>query len=287
MRQHTDEPGLDTHVEQSGSSTMSALLNPERMLSSWRDRIWLPLFVILLLVILLVPYLRATAATLRHNLSPSISVPLPLFLIAGTSIFALFSLIRPIWALAVFFAMAPVTTGLGALVGIGDPALQRKAGLLGVELLFLSLAIGLLLRRVVWPDPGGAKRVEKGIVVYAFAVLASMTLFYFLDPWWWDRLMLAWRHIPSGRQLSPNHPFRAGLLILGSLLFYRLTVAQLRTLEEIRLVCCGWLIGVLLTGAYGLSVWVAWQWGHYVQIESLLEDVNAYGSYLVLSLIHI
>src|SRR5574337_1653016 len=279
--QDTVKLGLDSLVERGGSSKIGRLLNLSRMLSSWRGRIW-PLLLVVLLVILLVPYLRATAATLRHGLSPSASVLLPLFLIAGASAIAFFSLTRPVWALAVFFAVAPVTSGLVTWVGIGDPALQRKAGLLGVELLFLSIALGLLLRRVIWPDPGGARRVERGVVVYALAVLASMTLFYLLDPWWWDRLILAWRHIPSGRQLSPNYPFRAGLLILGSLLFYRLTLSQLKTTSEIRLVCRGWLVGASLTEFYGLLVWATHQWkwkGMYaLQVESLLEDVNVYGS---------
>lgn len=281
--QDTVESGLGSLVERGGSSKIGRLLNLARMLSSWRGRIW-SLLLVVLLMIFLVPYLRATAATLRHGLSPSTDVPLPLFLIAGTSAIAFFSLTRPVWALAVFFAVVPVTSGLVTWVGIGDPALQRKAGLLGVELLFLSLALGLLLRRVIWPDPGGARRVENGVTFYALAVLSSMILFYLSDPWWWDRLILAWRHIPSGRQLSPNHPFRAGLLILASLLCYRLTVDRLKTSEEIRLVCRGWLVGAGLTGFYGLSVWATWQWGQYAQIGSLLEDVNAYGSYLVLIL---
>src|SRR5574337_381780 len=281
--QDTVKLGLDSLVERGGSSKIGRLLNLSRMLSSWRGRIW-PLLLVVLLVILLVPYLRATAATLRHGLSPSTSVLLPLFLIAGASTIAFFSLTRPVWALAVFFAVAPVTSGLVTWVGIGDPALQRKAGLLGVELLFLSIALGLLLRRVIWPDPGGTRRVENGAIVYALAVLASMILFYLSDPWWWDRLILAWRHIPSGRQLSPNYPFRAGLLILASLLCYRLTADLLRSSGELRLVCRGWLVGAGLTGFYGLSVWATWQWGQYAQVGSLLEDVNAYGSYLVLTL---
>lgn len=289
MRQDTAESERVSLMEQDGSSKTSRLLNPARMLSSWRGRIW-PLLLVVLLLIALIPYLRVIVATSRHGLSPSTGVPLALFPIVGASAIALFSLLRPVWALAAFFAVAPVVNGL-VRVTIGNlalhklycigPAWYQKAGLLGVELLFLSLALGLLLRRVIWPDPGGTRRVENGVAFYALAVLASMTLFYLQDPWWWDRLILAWRHIPSGRQLSPNHPFRAGLLILASLLCYRLTLNQLKTSKAIRLVCRGWLVGALLTGIYGFSVR---KWGQYAQFASLIEDVNSYGSYLVLTL---
>lgn len=282
-RHNTTELELATPVERNRSSATHKYLRLSGMPLLWRDRVW-SLLLIVLLVICLMPYLRATVATLRHGLSPSISAFLPLFLIVGASAITLFSLMRPIWALAAFFAVAPVTSGLVILVGIGDPALQRKAGLLGVELLFLSLAIGLLLRRVIWPDSEGTRRVENGVAVYTLAVLASMTLFYLSDPWWWDRLILAWRHIPSGRQISPNHPLRAGLLILASLLFYRFTASRLKTLGEIRLVCRSWLVGALLTGAYGLSVWATWKRGQYNQVESLFEDGGTYGSYLVITL---
>lgn len=284
MRQDAAEPERVSLVEQDGSAKTSRLLNPARMLSSWRGRIW-PLLLIVLLLIALIPYLRVTVATSRHGLSPSTGVPLALFPIVGASAIALFSLLRPVWALAAFFAITPVVNGLVARVTIGNPVLYKKAGLLGVELLFLSLALGLLLRRVIRPDPGGARRVENGVAFYALAVLASMTLFYLQDPWWWDRLILAWRHIPSGRQLSPNHPFRAGLLILASLLCYRLTLNQLKTSKAIQLVCRGWLVGAFLTGIYGVSVWTPWKWSQlYAQTALLLEDVNSYGSYLVLTL---
>lgn len=48
--------------------------------------------------------------------------------------------------------------------------------------------------------------------------------------------------------------------------------------------CRGWLVGASLAGFYGLSAWATQQWGQYAQVGSLLEDVNAYGSYLVLTL---
>lgn len=280
MRQDTAESERVSLMEQDGSSKTSRLLNPARMLSSWRGRIW-PLLLVVLLLIAIIPYLRVIVATSRHGLSPSTGVPLVLFPIVGASAIALFSLLRPIWALAGFFAVTPLANSFVAWVTSGDPALYGKAGMFGVELMFLSLATGLLLGRVIWPDPVGSKRVETGVAFYALAVLASMTLFYLQDPWWWDRLILAWRHIPSGRQLSPNHPFRAGLLILASLLCYRLTLNQLKTSKVIRLVCRGWLVGALLTGIHGFSVW---KWGQYNQFASLLDDVNSYGSYLALTL---
>lgn len=282
MRQDTAEPERVSLVEQGGSSKTSRLLNLARMLSSWRSRIW-PLLLVVLLVILLIPYLRVIVATSPHGLSPSTGVPLALFPIVGASVITLFSLLRPAWALAAFFAVAPVMNGLVAWVTNGDPVRYQKAGLFAVELLFLSLAIGLLLRCVIWPDPVSSKRVEKGIALYVIAVLASMILFYLQDPWWWDRLMLAWRHLPVGRQLSPNHPLRAGLLILASLLCYRLTLNRLITLKEVQLVCRGWLVAGILTGLYGL-LWARPEDPYYPRVDSVLDDVNSYGSYLVLTL---
>lgn len=268
-------------MERSGLFKVNWRIDRVQALAAWQGRVW-PFTFVIFFLIALIPYFRVVFMTSRHGLSPSIGVPLSFFPIVGVSAIAIFSLLRPVWALAAFFALAPLANGLVAWVTNGDPVRYQKAGLFAVELLFLSLAIGLLLRRVIWPDPEEVKRVEDGVVFYVMAVLASMILFYLQDPWWWDRLMLAWRHLPVGRQLSPNHPLRAGLLILASLLCYRLTLNRLITLKEVQLVCRGWLVAGILTGLYGL-LWARPN-PYYPRVESVLDDVNSYGSYLVLTL---
>jgi O-antigen ligase len=85
-------------------------------------------------------------------------------------------------------------------------------------------------------------------------------------------------------QLSPSHPLRAGILILASLLWYQLTVAHLKTSADIQLACRGWLIGAFLTGAYGIWFWAKHEEPLFKGIESVLDDTNSYGSYLVLTL---
>jgi len=115
-------------------------------------------------------------------------------------------------------------------------------------------------------------------------VLISLALALRSDPGVWERVPVAWLDIPRMDQLSPSHPLRAGLLILASLLWYRLTATQLRTSAEIQLACRGWLVGAVLTGAYGLWTWARYEGAWVKGFESVLDDTNSYGSYLVLTL---
>lgn len=110
-----------------------------RILAAWQGRVW-PFTFVIFLLIALIPYFRVAFVTSRHGLSPSIGVPLAIFPIIGAFAVGVFSLLRPVRALAAFFAVAPVVNALVAWVTIGNPVLYKKAGLLGVELLFLRAA---------------------------------------------------------------------------------------------------------------------------------------------------
>lgn len=262
---------------------MDSILSIARTLGAWRGRIWSSLLVVLLAV-LLVPYLRVALALSRRVLHPFVGVPLSTLLVIGVSFLVLFSLLRPVWALAGFFAVAPLVNGLVARLVLGSATAHHQAGMFWVEPMFLSLVIGLLLRRAALSEPMDSKRPEAAVGFYAVVVLTSLALFFLQSPWWWDRLTMAWLHIPRMRQLSPNHPLRAGLLILASLLCYRLTFDRLVTSKEIQLVCRGWLFGGILTALYGLRMWARHEGVMYARIESVLDEVNSYGAYLVLTL---
>jgi hypothetical protein len=286
MRQDTAEPELVSLVEQRGSSKTSRLLNLAGMLSSWRGRTW-PLLLVVLLVILFVPYFRIALTMLRRVHAPFDGVPLSSLPVIGVLFLVLFSLLRPTWALALFFAVAPLANGLVAWVTLGDPALHQKAGMFWVEPLFLSLGIGFILRRIFWPEPMNSKGIEISVAFYAVVALTSTALYFLESPWLWDRLTLAWLHIPRMRQLSPNHPFRAGLLILASLLCYRLTLNRLRTSREIHIVCRAWLVGALFATGYDVWRLMGFQgpeYPEYPRVQSVLADWNSYASYLVLTL---
>jgi hypothetical protein len=270
-------------VERGGSSRIGWTHGIVQSLGTWQGRIWSSLLVVLL-VVLLVPYFRVALALSRRVLHPFVGIPISALPVIGVSFLVLFSLLRPVWALAGFFAVAPLANGLVARLVLGSATVHYKAGMFWVEPLFLSLAIGLLFRRAALSEPLDSKRPETAVGFYAVVVLISLVLFFFQSPWWWDRLRLAWLHIPRMRQLSPNHPVRAGLLILGSLLCYRLTFDRLVTSKEIQLVCRGWLFGGLLTALYGLRIWARYERGTYPQVESMLDDANSYGAYLVLTL---
>lgn len=284
MKQDAAESEQVSLVKQGGPSKIGWILGIARTLCPWRGRMWSSLLVGFL-AILLVPYLRVALALSRRVLHPSGVVPLSPLSLVGFSLLVLASFFRPVWTLAFFFAVAPLANGLAAWLVLGNPARHHLAGMFWIEPLFLSLAIGLLLRRACWSEPTNSKRLEAAAGFYAVVVVTSLALFFFQSPWWWDRLTLAWLHIPRMRQLSPNHPLRAGLLILASLLCYRLTCNRLITSKEVQLVCRGWLVGGLLTGLYGF-LWAQPEDSsyNYPRIESVLDDINSYGAYLVLTL---
>lgn len=283
MQQETAQPEEVSPVKQGEHSQMGSILDSVRTLNVRRSRAWSCL-VAVSLVILLIPYLRVALALSRRVLPSFVGVAVAPLSIIGVLGLVLIALLRPVWALTLFFALAPLANGLAAWLVLGNPARHHLAGMFWVEPLFLSLAIGLLLGRTCRSEPIESKRLDVAVGFYAIVVLTSLALFFFQSPWWWDRLTLAWLHIPRVRQLSPNHPLRAGLLILASLLCYRLTCNRLITSKEIQLVCRTWLAGGLLTGLYGLWMWTRGEGILYPRIESVFDDANSYGSYLVLTL---
>ncbi len=252
-------------------------------LGALQARIW-PSLLIVLLVAVLVPYFRFDLPIPQSPRSPLAAALLSLFPDIGMSFLVFAALRWPVSALAFFFATAPLANGLVAWVTLGDPGLHKQTGLFWVEPLFLSIAIGLLLRRVVSPEPAQAKRLEASVVFYSVVVLISLALAFRSGPGLSDGLSVAWLDIPRMDQVSPSHPLRAALLVLASLLWYRLTANQLRTSADIRAACRGWLVGGFLTGIYGIWIWIQRDRGFYKGIESVLDDPNSYASYLVLTL---
>lgn len=270
-------------MKQDEHSLMSSILDRVRTLRVQQSSVW-SYPVAVSLVVLLIPYLRVALALSRRVLPSFAGVTVAPLLIIGVLSLILIALFRPVWALVLFFTMAPLANGLAAWLVLGNPARHHLAGMFWVEPLFLSLAIGFLLSRAWGSASIESKRLEPAVGFYAVVVLTSLVLFFFQSPWWWDRLTLAWLHIPRMRQLSPSYPLRAGLLILASLLCYRLVCNRLISSKEIRLACRGWLVGGLLTGLYGLWMWVRHEGILYPRVESVFDDVNSYGSYLVLTL---
>jgi DNA-binding NarL/FixJ family response regulator len=242
-------------------------------------------FVAMLLVAgLFIPYLHAVPPGLqqaRTGFANALSSPVPE---TAISLLVLLALRWPAWALAVFFTTAPLANGLVAWLLLGDPDLHRKTGIFWVEPLFLCIALGLLARRVIGWDREPAERPDGGAGLYAVAVLASLALAIPSTLGGWGHLAPAWQALPWMDQLSPYHSLRAGLFILACLLWYRVTTTSLRTPTAILLACRGWLVGALLTGTYGVWVWIRRPRGFYSGIESVLDDPNSYASYLVLTL---
>lgn len=283
MREHKDHSGLLYTAERGGRSKITSLLDFTRALSEWRGRVW-PLLLVVLLVTLFIPYLRVDFPIFQQVRHPIARLLLSLFPDIGVSLLVFAAFRWPVWTLAFFFATAPLANGLVAWVTLGNPGLHKQAGIFWVEPLFLSIAIGLLLRRAVSPDTARPKRLEARLVFYSVVVLISVALALRSGPALWDRLSVAWLHIPGMDQLSPSHPLRAGLLILASVLWYRLAATQLKTSADIQLACRGWLIGGFLTGVYGIWTWVRHEGALKGGIESVFDDTNAYGSYLVVTL---
>lgn len=270
-------------MEQGRRSKIARPLEFPQSLSALGERVWL-LLVVVLLVILFIPYLRVDLPILQQADHPVSRLLLSLFPNIGVSLLVFVALRWPVWALAFFFATAPLANGLVAWVTLGNPGLHKQAGIFWVEPLFLSIAIGLLLSRVRWLEHERSKGFEASVGFYAGVVVISLALSFRPSEGWWAHLPSAWSDVFRIDQLAPYHQPRAALLILASLLCYRLTVTHLRTAAEIQLVCRGWLVGGLLTGVYGISIWIWRDRGLYRGFESVLDDPNSYASYLVLTL---
>ena len=82
-------------------------------MGSLRGRVW-PLLLVFLLVSLFVPYFGFDPPIERTALSPFAAVLLSLFPDIGVSLLVFAALRWPVWALAFFFATAPLANGLVA-----------------------------------------------------------------------------------------------------------------------------------------------------------------------------
>lgn len=246
-------------------------------------RIW-PSLLIVLLAAALVSYFRFDLPIPQSPRSPLARAVLSLFPDVGMSLLVFVALRRPVWALAFFFATAPLANGLAAWITLGDPALFKKSGLFWVEPLFLSIASGLLVHQIVSPEPAQSKRPEASVIFYSAVIVLSLALAFRSGGGLWDRLSAAWPDIPQMDQVSSSHPLRAALLVLASLLWYRLTASQLQTSADIQAACRGWLVGGFLTGIYGIWTWLRHERALRSGLQSVLDDTNSYASYLVLTL---
>jgi hypothetical protein len=93
-----------------------------------------------------------------------------------------------------------------------------------------------------------------------------------------------WRALPGVDLSAPEHLLRDGLLLLAAPLWLYAITWSVRTQAHLRQARVAWLAGALVATLYGLWMWL-WREGIATpRVPSALDDVNSYGSYLVLSL---
>ena len=193
----------------------------------------------------------------------------------------------PATAIAATLGIAPIVDGLVALLHGFNPAGHQKLGLAWIEPVFLGVTAGLLVRRL-WRGQRGPAAVPAARVYVAamVGVLAVALAPYVAD---WRGLsgypvLLMWRALPGFDQGAPEHLLRAGFLLLAAPLWLSAVVDAVRTPTEVRRARVAWLAGAVVAAVYGHWMWTHGQGQTPPRVESLLDDVNSYGSYLVLSL---
>ncbi len=190
--------------------------------------------------------------------------------------------VAPATAIAVTLGVAPIIDGLVALLHGVNPALHQSLGLTWIEPIFLGVTAGLLARRLWRGERGPATVPAARVYAAAMVCVLVVALTPYLADWRGLRgyvVLLMW-HADQG---TPEHVLRAGFLLLAVPLWLAAVVESVRTLTEVRRARVAWLAGAVVAALYGQWMWMRGEGQKPPRVESLLDDANSYGSYLVLS----
>ena len=216
-----------------------------------------------------------------------LSAPLPhVFLIALFLIPFVLSLASPVWAVILLVGLNPLVDGLIAWAWHGSFLVHRKIDILWSEPLLLGVLLGSLLHQIAQKQP--AVRLPHAVYFYAAVIVCSALVsvqatvaeedYGFL---WFVRRM--WEAIPFQHQASPLYTLRASLLFLIAPACIWLVRSAVTQPSQARLIWLSWLGGASLADLYGLWAWSNQHGYFWPRIEALFDDVNAHGSYQVLT----
>ena len=211
--------------------------------------------------------------------------PAVLIALAGA---AALGLTAPAMAIAMTVGVAPIIDGLVALLYGIQPYQFQSLGLALIEPVFLGTTAGIVMRHL-WrrEAPGGSQRPEGRLYVLGMLCVLAVGLAPYVSDWRSRTgyvLLPMWRALPGLTMGAPEHLLRDGLLLLAAPLWLFAVTTSVRTEVHLRQTRLAWLGGAMVAALYGQWMWIHGQGAVAPRVASALDDVNSYGSYLVLSL---
>jgi hypothetical protein len=187
----------------------------------------------------------------------------------------------------VLLGIAPLIDGLVALIWQGSLSLHHEVGIFWVEPILLSALLGLLTRKLWRAQPATPFLPAGYFYIATIACGLTLSLVGSLVEWggYFPSLLKSmWTALPYQHQAVPEYTLRAGLLLLSGPACLWLVRRAVSRAEDARRVWFAWLVGACGTAGYGIWAWLSRQGYAWPRVESLLDDVNSYGSYLVLTI---
>jgi O-antigen ligase len=199
-------------------------------------------------------------------------------------------MLAPAVGVAAVLGLAPLVDGIASLFLHGTLALHHQGRIFWIEPVFLGVWGGLLVR-LAWNDTQAPAGHPAGrFYLAAISTSLGLALLYNWGNWlewpslFFTFLTMTWQLLPFMDQLAPEHVLRASLLLLSVPAWIWLVKCAVTTSQEVRLVWLAWLGGACATAGYGIWMWIHRHGRFWPRMESLFEDVNSYGSYLILTL---
>jgi O-Antigen ligase len=230
------------------------------------------------LALLVLLGLIATSYVAQAPFRPAV----PIALVAAAALGAMAQAL----AVAATLGVAPVIDGLMALVQGVSPLPPRTLEVAWTELLFLGTTFGIVARRLWTREKPRAASAAVRFYVLALLSVFAVVLTRDVGDWHSSRYLplLMWSAVPDAGQGAPEHTVRAGLLLLAVPLWLDVVDRAVRTQSDLRRTRIAWLLGAMAAALFGQWMWTRGLGQVPPRVESLLDDVNSYGSYLVLSL---
>ena len=212
--------------------------------------------------------------------------PHPYLVLAALAIPLGISLLFPMLAVALVLGLASSIDGLVAW-GLSDTLfLPGQLWQVWVEPVFWAICMGLLFR-LVGTQKAPARWIP-GMWYYLLAMSASFCFVLSAHGAEWGSqlpklLWMTWQAVPIMDQATAEYTLRATLWLCIGPIWLWLIYRSVRHQKQLRVVWFAWLAGAGLTALHGTWMWLHRQGSKWPRIESSLDDVNSYASYLVLS----
>ncbi|HXJ83806.1 MAG TPA: O-antigen ligase family protein, partial [Candidatus Methylomirabilis sp.] len=194
--------------------------------------------------------------------------------------------LSPANAIAVTLTIAPLIDGIIAICSGRPLSIHNPYGLCWVEPLSLGALAGLLLRLLVTGRHSATLTLRLPFYVTVVVCAHALVLVPYLVHWRldsWHLLRMMWRSLPYADQSAFDHSLRATALLVIAAMWVGLVRASVQRRDCAARAWIGWLAASLVVAGYGTWMWVLGEGSAAPRVESLLDDLNSYGSYLVLT----